>query len=177
MSTPFLGQINMTAINFASRGHAFCSGQLLPISQNSALFSLLGTIYGGDGQNTFALPDLRGRIPVNQGQGPGLSNYIIGSKAGTEMVTLTSNQMPQHSHVPVGKTSSAGAVPSPTGNTWSANGTSVSSQFAVDTTTPKVSMAPSQVGLAGGNQPHNNVPPFLVINFVIALEGIYPSRN
>lgn len=171
MSQPFLGLISMFAGNFAIRGFAFCNGQLLPISQNDALFALLGTTYGGDGQTTFALPDLRGRIPVHQGQGQGLSSYVLGQNGGTETVTLTSTQMPTHTH-PAQGNAGDGSQTSPTNNFW---GLAADTRYS--TTLPAAPMSGNALGIVGGSQPHENMLPFLCINFIIALEGIFPSQN
>ena len=169
MSEPFLGQIQAFGFNFAPRGWAFCSGQILSIAQNTALFSLLGTTYGGNGQTTFALPDLRGRTPLHMGQGPGLSSYDLGQVAGTESVTLLSTQMPAHNHTHVAS-SGPPADNLPGGNFVAA--------AAIYAASPGDSvMAPSSIGIAGGNQPHPNMQPYLVLNWCIALEGIFPSRN
>ncbi len=173
MAEPFLGEIKIFAGNFAPRGYALCQGQLLAISQNSALFSLLGTTYGGDGITTFALPDLRGRIPIGQGQGPGLSDRTIGEQGGTPTVTVAAAAMPFHTHG-VACSTAAGTATAPGGNFWAANANTGLPQFA---TTSNSSMNPAAVSIAGGNQPHANMMPFLAIHFIIALEGIYPSRN
>ncbi len=177
MSEPFIGQIMMFAGNFAPRGWAFCQGQILSIAQNTALFSILGTTYGGNGQTTFALPDLRGRYPMQPGQGPGLSPRTLGEQGGTETVTLISTQMPAHTHA-LTASNSAADQPIPEGNVVA---TRIESGVPVNSyTTPNninTTMAPNSIGIAGGSQPHNNMSPFLCINFIIALEGIYPSRN
>ena len=172
-AAPFLGEIMLFAGNFPPRGWAFCNGQVLAISQNDALYALIGTTYGGDGQSTFALPDLRSRVPIHMGQGPGLSNYIIGQKAGTESVSLTSNQLPQHSHaanaITIGTSSSpAGQFPSsdPGGNV---------AQYK--TGAANAQMNALAISGSGGGQPHLNLQPLLVLNFCIALEGVFPSRN
>ncbi len=175
MSENFVGEIKMVGFNFAQVNWAFCNGAILPISQNEALFSLIGTVYGGDGLTTFGLPDLRGRMPIHQGQGPGQPNYTIGDKSGTETVTLTSATIPAHSHAVRASTSSSGAVPSPAGNVWSANANSASPQFGAPPATD--SMNAATVQLAGGNAPHENMAPFLTLNFVIAIFGIYPTQN
>lgn len=156
--------------NFAPRGWAFCNGQLMPISQNSALFSILGTTYGGDGQTTFALPDLRGRVAVGQGQGPGLSSVSLGQAAGTETVTLTTAELPAHSHT-VQMPASTGAQTSnrPTG-AYQASGNAYSS--STNTT-----MAAATSALSGSSQPHSNLPPYLGVTFIIAVQGTFPSRN
>jgi microcystin-dependent protein len=172
MSEPFIGEIQMFAGNFAPRSWALCDGQLLAISQNDALFSLLGTTYGGDGRTTFGLPDLRGRIPIHMGTGPGLSPRSLGSKAGTENETITSNQLPAHGH-PV-KASSSVADASAPGNRVVAE----SSLFDLyQSAAPSAVMSSSTVGSSGSNQSHGNVMPFQCVNFIIALVGVYPSRN
>lgn len=173
MSEPFVGEIRMFAGNFAPRGWAFCDGQLLAVSQNDALFSLLGTIYGGDGRTTFGLPDLRGRLPIHAGHGPGLSERRLGSKGGAEKVTLTVNQFPSHSH-PL----RARALPADTRNPQD----KVLAQPAVFQytnvpTSPLVPMSNQAVGNVGGSRSHTNLMPFLCIHFIIALVGIYPSRH
>lgn len=170
MATPNLGEIRMVGFNFAPRGYALCNGQLLPIIQNQALFSILGTTYGGNGTTTFALPDLRSRAPVHQGQGSGLSPYVVGQNGGTEIVTLTSQQIPQHSHTPVANATTVNQV-SPANGFW---GNSQQSNYSAS---GPVTMAAGAVAQAGGNQPHSNIQPYLTITFVIALQGIFPSRN
>jgi microcystin-dependent protein len=174
-SDPYLGQISMFAGNFAPRGWALCDGQLLSINSNQALFSLLGTTYGGDGRTTFALPDLRGRAPIHQGQGSGLSNYQLGQQGGVEQVYLNQTQIPSHTHtVQINATSPVGrgqSSTSPAGTYW-AEGSSYA-------TAPNTTMAGNAVTLnpTGGNQYHENRQPFAVINYIIALQGTYPSRN
>jgi microcystin-dependent protein len=169
MSEPFLGMIAIYGFNFAPRGWAMCSGQILPIAQNTALFSLLGTTYGGNGQTTFALPDLRSRVPIHFGQGPGLSSYDLGQAAGTETVTLIGNQIPSHTH-PVNCSENDASSNKTPGN-LPANGGSydptANAQMSANMIPPS----------GGGNQPHPNIQPYLAINFCIALEGIFPSRN
>ena len=169
----FLGEIRMFAGNFAPTGWAFCQGQLLPIAQNQALFSLLGTTYGGDGRTTFALPDLRGRVPVGFGQGPGLSNRVIGEQFGSELVTLNINQMPSHNHT-VNAVTSEGNQNLPT-NSLPANTKTLDKEYsdANANTTMKATM----VNPTGGSQPFGVSQPSLGVNFIIALQGIYPSRN
>ena len=174
MSEPFVGEIRMFAGNFAPRGWAFCDGQLLAVSQNDALFSLLGTIYGGDGRTTFGLPDLRGRIPIHAGNGPGLSPRQLGSKAGNENVTLTVNQLPPHTHALNGSTA-AGTAASPAGAVPSASTTI--DLYATADPVASDALASSALANAGGSQPHSNLMPFLCVNFIIALVGIYPSRQ
>ena len=169
MSNPFIGEIRIFPGNFAPLGWAFCDGSLLPIAENPALFSLLGTTYGGDGQTTFAVPDLRGRVPIHQAAG-----FVIGQNGGVEQVTLSLPQLPSHTHVLQGQ-SAAATQTDPTGNVW-ATGSQVK-QFNSNAPDPNASMSPSVLGLAGGSQPHDNMLPFLTINFIISLFGIYPSPN
>jgi len=170
MSEPFLGEIRPFPYGFAPRFWAFCSGQLLPINQNQALFSLLGTTYGGNGTTTFALPNLNDRVPIGAGTGPGLSSVNLGEQSGSSSVTLLSTQIPSHNHsvnvAGAGTTTSpVGAIPanSPLHNIY---------DTAINTT-----MDPDVIEPAGGNQPHENMQPYLGINFCIALSGIFPSRN
>jgi microcystin-dependent protein len=165
---PFVGQIMMVAFNFAPKGWALCNGQLLPIAQNTALFSLIGTYYGGDGRTTFALPNLQGRVPIHQGSSVGTSNYAIGTSGGVEHVTLLVNNLPAHSHTANCNTA-LGSNSNPAKNFWAeapAYATSANSQ-----------MAATAVGTTGGNQPVTVVQPFLCVNFIIALTGIYPARD
>ena len=177
MSEPFIGQIQAFGFNFAPTGWATCDGQILSIAQNTALFSLLGTMYGGNGQTTFALPDLRGRVGIHQGQGPGLSSYVIGEASGTESVTLLTTQIPQHNH-PVAASSVNADQGSPDGAVWATPVDSTGNAGAGYTkTAPNVTMAQNAIGMAGGNQPHANIQPYLCINFCIALNGIFPSRS
>ncbi len=171
MAEPFLGEIRIFGFNFAPIGWAMCNGATMSIAQNTALFSLLGTTYGGNGVNTFALPNLQSRVPIHQGDGPGLSPYVIGQTGGIENVTLTTGEMPAHSH-PVGANAAAATSARPAGNvparlTVSGYGT------PPDGTTMNASM----IGTVGGSQPHPNVQPYLVVSFCIALQGIFPSRN
>ena len=172
MADPFVGEIKMFAGNFAPRSYASCDGQLLAISQNDALFSLLGTTYGGDGMTTFALPDLRGRVPVHAGSGPGLSPRSLGNKGGQETVALSVSQTPSHGHGPLRASADVADSPAPVGL--------VGGSAFVDAYTDAaatVSMAPQAVASVGGNQPHDNMMPFRCIQFIIALFGIYPSRS
>ncbi|TCN00819.1 microcystin-dependent protein [Paenibacillus sp. BK033] len=165
MAEPFLGEVRQFPFNFAPKGWAQCNGQLLPIQQNQALFSLLGTTYGGDGRTTFALPNLQGRVPVHPGQ-----TVVLGQTAGEEAHTLTINEMPQHNHQAKGGSDATGSGLA--GKTW---GTSSSvSPFAPQ---PNTIMSPNAIAQAGGSQPHNNMQPYLVVNFCIALQGIYPPRD
>jgi microcystin-dependent protein len=163
---PFTGEIRMFGGNFAPVGWAFCAGQLLPIADNDALYSLIGTTYGGDGQSTFALPDLRGRAPVHQGSG-----YVAGQVGGVEAVTLTQQQLPPHTHTPLASVASATGT-SPAGATWAAVPTG-----AYSTAAPDADLAPGAIAPSGGSQPHENRPPSLGVSFIICLSGIYPSQN
>jgi microcystin-dependent protein len=170
MSEPFIGEIRIFGFNFAPRGWAFCAGQLLAISQNTALFSLLGTTYGGDGQTTFALPDLRGRTPVHLGAGPGLSNITLGEKGGAENVTMTVANMPAHTHT-VNASPNEGETGSP------ANAFPSATTEDVYSSTGGTTMNPAVVGNAGGGQPVPIRSPYLGMNFCIALVGIFPPRD
>ena len=170
MSQPFIGQIMIFGFGFAPRNWAFCNGQILAIAQNSALFSLLGTTYGGNGTTTFALPDLRGRVPMQWGQGPGLSDRTQGEVGGQESVALLQTQMPQHTHAALAS-SAAPAIGVPTGNAWATGGAAA---YAASTNTV---MAAGALSNAGGGQPHENRAPLLTVNYCIALAGIFPSRN
>ena len=167
MSTPYLGEIKVISFNFAPKGWALCNGQLLPINQNQALFSILGTTYGGNGQTDFALPNLQGRMPVHVGNG-----IVLGESAGEEAHTLTVGELPAHSHPALARTAVAATEPgtSPAGALWAGSGKVA---FAA---TANVAMNPQSVGAAGQSQPHTNLGPYLVLNFVIALQGIFPSR-
>lgn len=168
MSEPFLGQLVLVPYNFAPKGWALCNGQLLPINQNTALFALLGTTYGGDGRVTFALPDLRGRVPLSSGQGPNLENYALGQAGGAERVTLTAAQMPAHSH-PLNVRTGRPEQSNPEGNLL-ANDSNYSSKPA------NAAADETAIGTAGSGQPHENRPPYLTLNWIIAVEGIFPSR-
>ena len=172
MSDPFVGEIRMFAGNFAPRGFAFCSGQLLAISQNAALFSLFGTIYGGDGESTFALPDLRGRVPVHMGTGAGLSSRPIGQKGGAESVALTAAHLPAHRHT-IQASSVAAPESRPGGNVLAAD-TPVD---IYQTSAPTDTTSADATTEAGGGGAHPNVQPFLCINFIVSLVGVYPSRT
>lgn len=182
MAEYYLGQVMLTGFGYAQKGFAMCNGQLLPIAQNQALFSLLGVTYGGNGTNTFALPNLMGRTPIGQGRSPmDGSTYNMGQAAGTEQVTLNPTQMPQHNHAFMA-TDRAGAIATPTtppgiyaAATLAAGGTE--NIYAPPASGTDVALLPAAVGPAGGNLPHQNMQPFRVINFNIALTGIYPSRS
>jgi len=171
MSEPFVGEVRMFAGNFAPRGWAFCDGQLLAVSQNDALFSLFGTIYGGDGRTTFGLPDLRGRIPIHAGTGPGLSPRRLGAKGGAEKVTLTVNQLPSHSH-PLQATSANASSRNPSGL-----GLSRAQFDAYHEDLDPLTLSNKSVTNVGGSRSHTNLQPFLCINYIVALFGIYPSRQ
>lgn len=176
---PFLGQIVLFAGNFAPRGWAFCDGQLLSIASNTALFSILGTTYGGDGRTTFALPDLRGRVPVGPRTGPGLSTRGLGQRGGTETVTLTEAKMPSHAHTySPAASDQEGDSQSPGGNYWSADAAGQSAAYrSSPDLDPGTSMGPQVTNDAGGGEAHDNMQPFLGVNYIIALMGVYPSRN
>lgn len=172
MATPFVGEIRMFGGNFAPRAWAFCNGQLMAVSQNDALFSLLGTIYGGDGRTTFGLPDMRGRLPVHYGQGPGLSPRPIGQKTGVERVTLNVNDMATHTHALNATTNTTGNNSDPAGRVLAAG---TSGQYKL-TGTP-VKMSANAIKQTGNSASHTNLMPTQCVSFIIALVGIYPSRN
>ena len=173
MSQPFVGEIRMFGGTFAPAGWAMCQGQLMPISENETLFNLIGTTYGGDGQETFALPDLQGRVPIHAGQGPGLpSNRQLGELAGTESVTLNTNQMPVHTHAFLASTDVAAGV-NPTGNVLGATGAMQLYHGPAGSPTMSTNVLLS----IGGSQPHENMQPYLVLTFIISLFGIFPSQN
>ncbi len=183
MADPYLGQIQMFGFNFAVRGWSLCNGQLIAISQNTALFSLLGTIYGGDGRSSFALPELRGRVPMHYGSGPGLGNYPIGVRGGVETVTLSPLEMPSHNH----STSAQHKVTSSTASTtdpssaYHASTTGSTNIYNTSVGRGATSMAADAITITeqsqGGDQPHENRPPFLAVNFQIAMTGVFPSRS
>ena len=168
---PFLGEIRFFAGNYAPRGWAFCDGQLLPVSQYSALFSILGTTYGGDGRTTFALPDMRGRSPLHSGSGagPGLSPHRLGDKSGSETNTLNVNQLPSHNHTLNGSSASA------TSNVPTSRVVASANIYSSDA--PNTTMDAASIGQTGGSQPVNNMQPYLGLSCIIALQGIFPSRN
>jgi microcystin-dependent protein len=167
MSEPFLGEIKIISWNFAPRGWAFCNGQFLPINQNQALFSLLGTTYGGNGQTTFALPDFRGRGPLHVGQG-----FVLGQAGGQEFHTVTQSEMPAHNHLVGASTNAGGSNTNTPQNNFPAN-----DPVNAYRTTSNTTFWPQTVTNVGGSQPHENRQPFLVLNFIIALVGIFPSQN
>jgi microcystin-dependent protein len=177
MSDPFIAEIKIFAGNFAPRGWALCNGQLLPIAQNTALFSLVGTTYGGDGRTTFGLPNLQGRLPVHPGTGPGLTNRRLGESGGSEDVTLSTANLPNHSHtVALDLKASSGAA-----NTSDPRGNALAAASIYKSGTPGVDMDPRSIADAtsnsGGGQAHENMPPYLTLNFIIALTGLFPSRS
>ena len=170
MSEPFLAEIRMVGFNFAPRGWAFCDGQILPIQQNQTLYSLLGTTYGGDGRTSFALPDLRGRTPIHVGASNGTS-HLLGSKSGEETVTLTEAEMPSHTHT-LNATNTAGNSDQPENHVYAQASGNVYGAFGTAN-----NLATESVSNAGGGQAHNNMQPYLAVNFCIALQGLFPSRN
>jgi microcystin-dependent protein len=173
---PFVAEIRMFAGNFAPKGWALCNGQVLPLSQNTALFSLLGTTYGGDGKSTFALPNLEGCAPMHPGQGPGLNLHDLGETSGSQNVTLIQSEMPSHTHN-ANCLSTPGDVSNPVlwAATLGAGRQAAPPNYA--TTRPAIAaMSPFAIGLAGNSQPHNNMSPYLVVNFIIALQGVFPPR-
>jgi microcystin-dependent protein len=179
MSDQYVGQILLVPYNFAPAGFAFCQGQLLPISQNTALFSLLGTNYGGDGKSTFGLPNLQNSIPIGMGSGPGLSQYSVGETGGTDTVTLISSQIPSHLHQHQGTSVSASSG-SPAGATFGPGGPrghALSYYTAAPTPSTLATMNANALALTGGSQPHSNMMPYLVMNYVIALQGVFPPRS
>ncbi len=169
MADPFVAEVRVFPFSFPPRGWAFCDGQIMPISQNTALFSLLGTIYGGNGKSTFALPDLQGRAPMQCGHAPGLSDYPLGDTGGWESVTLSLEEIPQHSHAPF-VSGRDGDSQNPRGALLAAGSTIFSAA------TQLTDMAPASVAIAGGSLPHNNMQPYLTVSFCIALQGIFPAR-
>jgi microcystin-dependent protein len=180
MSSPFLAEIRIWACNFAPKGWAMCNGQLLPISSNTALFSLLGTMYGGNGVSIFALPNFEGNVPIHQGQGPGLSGYVVGQQGGVAHVTLLSSEMPLHNHF-VNADSGTATTSTPAARVYmksQAVNQGVTSLVAIYTTTaPNTLLSNSALSITGGNSPHNNMMHFLTLNFCIAMQGIFPARN
>jgi microcystin-dependent protein len=172
VADPFVAEIRIFPFNFAPKGWAWCDGQLLPLSQNTALFSLLGTTYGGNGKSNFALPDLQGRAPMHPGQGPGLSLHDLGETGGSETVTLLESEIPAHAHALRGSIDDADlAIPTPN---RSLAKSSANAYNAAQVTTP---MAPEALAPAGGDQPHNNLQPYLTFYFCIALQGVFPPRG
>jgi microcystin-dependent protein len=174
MSEPFLAEIRIFAGNFAPRGWTFCEGQILSIAQNTALFSLLGTTFGGDGRTNFGVPNLKGSAPMHPGRGPGLTSRRLGERGGAESSTLSTSQMPNHGHTMGYSNETDDPLPSPPGNTLArSSGAFVYQQSA----TSMVALSPDAVGQAGGSQAHTNMQPFLTLNYIIALQGTFPSRS
>ncbi len=171
MAQPYVGEIRLFAGNFAPSGWALCQGQIVAIAENDVLFTLIGTTYGGDGQSTFALPDLRGRVPLHQGNGASLSSRTIGQTGGTEQVQLSNGQMPAHTHTLLASSAPAQAAAAPSGSLLAATAVNV-----YGTGTPTTPMAPVAIAPSGGAQPHDNMAPFLVMNYIISLFGIFPSQ-
>jgi len=176
MADPFLAEIRIFPFNFAPTGWAFCNGQILPLSQNTALFSLLGTVYGGDGKSTFALPNLQGSAPIHPGQGPGLSLYDLGQTGGSQFVTLINSELPVHAHTVGMANASNGDSLTPVGCTWSAVPSGRGFLNTYHSGPPTATMLASLILPTGGSQPHNNMQPYLTLNFCIALQGVFPQR-
>lgn len=170
MATPYVGEIRQFGGNFAPDGWAFCRGQILPIAENDVLYNLIGTTYGGDGMETFGLPDLQGRVPVHTGTQAGVT-YTMGEKAGVETVTLNTAQLPVHGHIPMACTT--GGSDNPAGAVWAP----ASSGNAYTAAPGTVSLGPATIAASGGSQPHENMHPFLAVSFIIALYGVYPSQS
>lgn len=175
MSNQFVAEIRIFAGNFAPTGWATCDGQLLPISQNTALFSLLGTTYGGDGKSTFALPNLQGSAPMQQGQGPGLSLRDLGEIGGEQNVTLLQTEMPAHSHTAVAAAGTG--QPDPTGNAWASGAKGFGNIYSPSVPANNAQINPLATSIAGGSLPHNNMMPYLCLTFIIALQGVFPPRT
>ncbi|HKA75286.1 MAG TPA: tail fiber protein [Xanthobacteraceae bacterium] len=180
MADPFVAEIRIFPFNFAPKGWAFCDGQILPLSQNTALFSLLGTTYGGDGKSTFALPNLQGNAPLHQGQGPGLQLWDLGEIQGSDTVSLLESEIPAHAHALQAQTQNA-TNNSPAGGLLAAGHYGGAQGGAVNyyatTSNPATLLSPTAIAPAGGDQPHNNLMPYLTLNFCIALQGVFPPRT
>jgi microcystin-dependent protein len=174
MAQPYIGEIRMFGGTFAPFGWSFCNGSIMSIAQNDALYTLIGTTYGGDGVQTFGLPDLQGRIPIHQGQGNGLSTYNLGQKGGSETVTLITSQLPSHPHTAMGSNTGS-AANTPSNNTW--GNSQIQNKSFGPGTSANATMNSGSISFTGGNQPHDNLLPFLVFNFIIALTGVYPSQS
>jgi microcystin-dependent protein len=180
MSSPFLAEIRIWALNFAPRGWAMCNGQLLPISQNTALFSLIGTFYGGDGKSTFGLPNLEGTVPTCQGQGAGLQDWFVGQQQGEQFVTLLQSEMPLHTHNLMALNDDANNA-NPTGAVLAKGGYDTGTQAGAvafyQTAAPNTNMNVQSISIAGGSLPHNNMMPYLTVEYCIALQGVFPPRT
>jgi len=172
---PFVAEIRIFPFNFAPKGWAFCDGQILPLSQNTALFSLLGTTYGGDGKSNFALPDMQGNAPMHPGQGPGLSLHDLGETGGSDTVSLLESEIPSHNHTLMAS-GTASSKPSPVGNAF-ARIQSGATPYVAPAGAPLASFSDDALAPAGGDQPHNNMQPYLTLTFCIALQGVYPPRT
>ena len=171
---PFVAEIRIFPFNFAPKGWAFCDGQILPLSQNTALFSLLGTTYGGDGRSNFALPNLQGSAPMHPGQGPGLSLHDLGETGGSETVTLLQSEIPAHTHAQMAQ-GGTGTKSTPANNSFAR--VSAATPYFPPAGAPLVSMSGQVIATAGGDQPHNNMMPYLTLSFCIALQGVFPPRT
>lgn len=176
MADPFVAEIRIFPFNFAPKGWAFCDGQLMPISQNTALFSLLGTTYGGDGKSTFALPDLQGSAPMHPGQGPGLQLHDLGETGGSESVTLLQSEIPAHAHLVGRATATNGDSVTPVNSIWAQTPGGRGSVFTYHPGPATASMNANAINPTGGSLPHNNMQPYLTLNFCIALQGVFPQR-
>ena len=179
MADAYLGEIRIFAGNFAPHGWALCNGQVMSIQQNTALFSILGVQYGGDGKTNFALPNLNGRVPIGQGAGPGLTPRTVGQAVGSQTVTLLATEMPAHTHVPMG-TTQKGSTSDPANAAWgefSVSGRGGVTPVNLFNATPDTPMSPLAVNVSGGSQPHNNMQPFLAMNYIICLQGEFPPRG
>lgn len=176
MADPFVAEIRIFPFNFAPKGWAFCDGQLLPISQNTALFSLLGTVYGGDGKSTFALPDLQGSAPMHPGQGQGLSLFDLGQIGGSETITLLQSEMPAHTHGVGRALNDAGNSITPVNSVWAQSAAGRGGAALYKDGSPTGPVNNQSLNLAGGGLPHNNMQPYLTLNFCIALQGVFPAR-
>lgn len=174
---PFVAEIRIFPFNFAPKGWAFCDGQILPLSQNTALFSLLGTTYGGDGKSNFALPNLQGSAAKHPGQGPGLNLYDLGQTGGVEFLTLLQSEIPFHAHQFGGANAAGGDQQTPAGNVWASAPAGRNGSINLYAAAPTGAVNPNCMPPAGGGQPHNNMQPYLVLNFCIALQGVYPPRT
>jgi microcystin-dependent protein len=175
MADPFVAEIRIFPFNFPPKGWAFCDGQILPLSQNTALFSLLGTTYGGDGKSNFALPNMQGNAPMHPGQGPGLSLHDLGETGGSDTVSLLESEIPAHSHTLMASTTTA-SKPAPGGNSLARAGAG-GTPYVTPAGAPVATFADAALAPAGGDQPHNNMQPYLTLNFNIALQGVYPPRT